>query len=288
MKLNKKLLALISMLSVVAMSGCTPKTQTSVDDNTKLAYASSSALSLVNTSSSSISGGKEARRAWSDLDLSFDTDAITSTFEDLVEQFDLLFDAQEHVEVTVIENEGGEFAYTSNISIGENDEFTYSLNYNTEVKEHSVTSIGEVVINYVPLEMNFTLDYESSIVYEDGVSVINFKLYMNLLKEEDHTSYIEVKEVLDTKELTGNKFDYKLVINNATILEYSIEIPVADDNTLVVNLGALSFTVNREVDGNNIKIVITMGYGDVTLFNITFEKKEDSEGKITYSITANK
>lgn len=285
MKLNK-LFTLSALLALIALGGCTPNNNTNDDDaNKKLAYASSSALALVNTSSSSIPGVKTVRGAWSP-----DTTGLEDTFSDLVAQFDTLFDAQRNVEVTIIENEGGEFAYTSNIAIGENKEFTYSLNYNQEVVEGSVTQDGELVVNYVPLSLNLTLNYESSVIYDNdnGTGHINFKLYFDLTNKENTSTYIEVNEVIDSNNLTANRFDYALVINDQTILDYSIEIPVAEEDNLVLKMGELTFEVSRDVNEGETTITISSKLGDVTLFTISFHKNVDEDGKVTYSIaTAN-
>lgn len=284
MKLNKNLLLLSTLLSVAVLSGCNLNKNDQDDANTKLAYASSSALSLVNTSSSSIQRAKNTRRA-----LSFNASGLEETFSGLVAQFDTIFDANQKVEVEIIENESGEFKYTNNITIGENDEFTYTLNYNKEVSEEKVTDIGELVINYAPRDFVFTLNYESSIVYSEEYKggIINFKLYIDIFNKENTTSYVEVNEVISTNDLTKNRFDYKLVVNDISLINYSIEIPVADDNTFVLKMGELTFEVKKSEYDGETSIIISLSFGDTNLFSIVFHKVEE-DGKVKYYIaTAN-
>lgn len=284
MKLNKNLLLLSTLLSVAVLSGCNLNKNDQDDANTKLAYASSSALSLVNTSSSSIQRAKNTRRA-----LSFDATGLEETFSGLVAQFDTIFDANQKVEVEIIENESGEFKYTNNITIGENDEFTYTLNYNKEVSEEKVTDIGKLVINYAPRDFVFTLNYESSITYSDEYKggIINFKLYIDIFNKENTTSYVEVNEVISTNDLTKNRFDYKLVVNDISLINYSIEIPVADDNTFVLKMGELTFEVKKSEYDGETSIIISLSFGDTNLFSIVFHKVEE-DGKVKYYIaTAN-
>lgn len=283
MKLNKKILVLISMLSIIALGGCSFNKDNSNDADKKLAYASSSALTLVNTSFTT-SGGKAARRAYNP------ENAIGNEYQDkiseLIASFDTIFDASKKVEVKVGEVEGGEFAYKSDIAIGTNKEFKYSLNYNQEVVEGKTIQNGELVVSYVPLELDLTLNYSSSLTYDNAAKAaqVNFKLYFDLTNKESTSTYIEVNEVIDSKEITSNKFEYSVVINNQSVFNYSIEIPVAAGDSFVLKIGSATFEVTKSEKNGKTSITIASKFGDQVLFSITFQKNEDGNGKVTYSL----
>ncbi len=286
MKLNKKLLVLTSMLSIIALGGCSLDKDSSSDEDKKLAYASSSALTLVNTSFTT-SRGKEARRAYNPANaIEIGTGEYQDKISELVASFDAIFDANKKVEVEVSEVTGGKFAYTSNIAIGANKEFTYTLNYNQEVSEEKTVQNGELVVSYVPLELDLTLNYSSSISYDNvaGAAQINFKLYFDLTNKESTSTYIEVNEVIDSKEMTSNKFEYSIVVNDKSVFNYSIEIPVANGDSFILKMGSLTFEVTKSEKNGKTTITFASKLGDQTLFSFSFQKNEDEDGKITYTI----
>lgn len=274
--MKKKMLLPIVLMGVAGglLVGCSNETNTQSVEN-KTAYASASALSLVNKATSN-TGVKKAK-------------VETNVFDDIVSQFDVLLSAKESTNVKVISNSGGEYAFTNEITIGEDSKFTYLLNYNQTTEEGLVKEEGELVINYSPLQFNFSLNFENIITYDKNNKngSIDFKLYIDVLNKESTTSYVRVSEIVDLVNPSFNSFDYSLVVNERELMSYRIEIPEVDGQALNLYIGSMKYSIRREVSESGSSIVIASYVNEIEVFSIVYNK-EINDGNVSYNLQINR
>lgn len=274
--MKKKMLLPIVLMGVAGglLVGCSNETNTQSVEN-KTAYASASALSLVNKATSN-TGVKKAK-------------VETNVFDDIVSQFDVLLSAKESTNVKVVSNSGGEYAFTNEITIGEDSKFTYLLNYNQTTEEGLVKEEGELVINYSPLQFNFSLNFENIITYDKNNKngSIDFKLYIDVLNKESTTSYVRVSEIVDLVNPSFNSFDYSLVVNERELMSYRIEIPEVDGQALNLYIGSMKYSIRREVSESGSSIVIASYVNEIEVFSIVYNK-EINDGNVSYNLQISK
>lgn len=288
----KKLFKTLSLLSVLALgvSGCN-NTQNpekpEPDVNEKMAYASSSALNLVSGSSplslKKMQNDSSSEGGFTLPDFGFG-EAAGELFNDYIEQFDVLLEAKTSVNVEVKENEEGEYKYSSVITIGEGEDFTYTLNYNTTESDNVITQEGVLVVSYLPLDYDYSLNFlaTNTFLEDENYGTINFKLFINMFDKDDTTTYVEVNETVNNA--TQNDFQYKVVFANTTIMNYSISIPVAEEGKITVTLNGLVYSIEKTTSEENVTtIVITMLVSDKGGMSITYEKTINEDGTFTYT-----
>lgn len=288
----KKLFKTLSLLSVLALgvSGCN-NTQNpekpEPDVNEKMAYASSSALNLVSGSSplslKKMQNDSSSEGGFTLPDFGFG-EAAGELFNDYIEQFDVLLEAKTSVNVEVKENEEGEYKYSSVITIGEGEDFTYTLNYNTTESDNVITQEGVLVVSYLPLDYDYSLNFLATNIFleDENYGTINFKLFINMFDKNDTTTYVEVNETVNNA--TQNDFQYKVVFANTTIMNYSISIPVAEEGKITVTLNGLVYSIEKTTSEENVTtIVITMLVSDKGGMSITYEKTINEDGTFTYT-----
>ena len=291
----KKLFKTLSLLSVLALgvSGCN-NTQNpekpEPDVNEKMAYASSSALNLVSGSSplslKKMQNDSSSEGGFTLPDFGFG-EATSELFNDYIEQFDVLLEAKTSVNVEVKENEEGEYKYSSVITIGEGEDFTYTLNYNTTESDNVITQEGVLVVSYLPLDYDYSLNFlaTNTFLEDENYGTINFKLFINMFDKNDTTTYVEVNETVNNA--TQNDFQYKVVIKDTTIMNYSISIPVAEEGKITVTLNGLVYSIEKTTSEENVTtIVITMLVSDKGGMSITYEKTVNEDGTFTYTYKA--
>ena len=291
----KKLFKTLSLLSVLALgvSGCN-NTQNpekpEPDVNEKMAYASSSALNLVSGSSplslKKMQNDSSSEGGFNLPDFGFG-EATSELFNDYIEQFDVLLEAKTSVNVEVKENEEGEYKYSSVITIGEGEDFTYTLNYNTTESDNIITSAGVLVVSYLPLDYDYSLNFlaTNTFLEDENYGTINFKLFINMFNKEDTSTYVEVNETVNNA--IQNDFQYKLVIKNTTLMNYSISIPVAEEGKITVTLNGLVYSIEKVASEENVTtIIITMLVSDKGGMSITYEKTINEDGSFTYTYKA--
>ena len=291
----KKLFKTLSLLSVLALgaSGCN-NTQNpekpEPDVNEKMAYASSSALNLVGGSSplslKKMQNDSSSEGGFTLPDFGFG-EAAGELFNDYIEQFDVLLEAKTSVNVEVKENEEGEYKYSSVITIGEGEDFTYTLNYNTTESDNVITQEGVLVVSYLPLDYDYSLNFlaTNTFLEDENYGTINFKLFINMFDKNDTTTYVEVNETVNNA--TQNDFQYKVVFANTTIMNYSISIPVAEEGKITVTLNGLVYSIEKTTSEENVTtIVITMLVSDKGGMSITYEKTVNEDGTFTYTYKA--
>lgn len=288
----KKLFKTLSLLSVLALgvSGCnnvTPEDKPEPDVNEKMAYASSSALNLVSGSSplslKKMQNDSSSEGGFTLPDFGFG-EAAGELFNDYIEQFDVLLEAKTSVNVEVKENEEGEYKYSSVITIGEGEDFTYTLNYNTTESDNVITQEGVLVVSYLPLDYDYSLNFlaTNTFLEDENYGTINFKLFINMFDKNDTTTYVEVNETVNNA--TQNDFQYKVVFANTTIMNYSISIPVAEEGKITVTLNGLVYSIEKNTSEENVTtIVITMLVSDKGGMSITYEKTVNEDGTFTYT-----
>ena len=288
----KKLFKILSLLSVLALgvSGCN-NTQNpekpEPDVNEKMAYASSSALNLVSGSSplslKKMQNDSSSEGGFTLPDFGFG-EAAGELFNDYIEQFDVLLEAKTSVNVEVKENTEGEYKYSSVITIGEGEDFTYTLNYNTTESDNVITQEGVLVVSYLPLDYDYSLNFlaTNTFLEDENYGTINFKLFINMFDKDDTTTYVEVNETVNNA--TQNDFQYKVVFANTTIMNYSISIPVAEEGKITVTLNGLVYSIEKTTSEENVTtIVITMLVSDKGGMSITYEKTVNEDGTFTYT-----
>ena len=291
----KKLFKTLSLLSVLALgvSGCN-NTQNlekpEPDVNEKMAYASSSALNLVGGSSplslKKMQNDSSSEGGFTLPDFGFG-EAAGELFNDYIEQFDVLLEAKTSVNVEVKENTEGEYKYSSVITIGEGEDFTYTLNYNTTESDNVITQEGVLVVSYLPLDYDYSLNFlaTNTFLEDENYGTINFKLFINMFDKNDTTTYVEVNETVNNA--TQNDFQYKVVFANTTIMNYSISIPVAEEGKITVTLNGLVYSIEKTTSEENVTtIVITMLVSDKGGMSITYEKTVNEDGTFTYTYKA--
>ena len=291
----KKLFKTLSLLSVLALgvSGCN-NTQNpekpEPDVNEKMAYASSSALNLVSGSSplslKKMQNDSSSEGGFTLPDFGFG-EAAGELFNDYIEQFDVLLEAKTSVNVEVKENEEGEYKYSSVITIGEGEDFTYTLNYNTTESDNVITQEGVLVVSYLPLDYDYSLNFlaTNTFLEDENYGTINFKLFINMFDKNDTTTYVEVNETVNNA--TQNDFQYKVVIKDTTIMNYSISIPVAEEGKITVTLNGLVYSIEKTTSEENVTtIVITMLVSDKGGMSFTYEKTVNEDGTFTYTYKA--
>lgn len=291
----KKLFKTLSLLSVLALgvSGCN-NTQNpekpEPDVNEKMAYASSSALNLVSGSSplslKKMQNDSSSEGGFTLPDFGFG-EAAGELFNDYIEQFDVLLEAKTSVNVEVKENEEGEYKYSSVITIGEGEDFTYTLNYNTTESDNVITQEGVLVVSYLPLDYDYSLNFlaTNTFLEDENYGTINFKLFINMFDKNDTTTYVEVNETVNNA--TQNDFQYKVVIKDTTIMNYSISIPVAEKGKITVTLNGLVYSIEKTTSEENVTtIVITMLVSDKGGMSFTYEKTVNEDGTFTYTYKA--
>ena len=291
----KKLFKTLSLLSVLALgvSGCN-NTQNpekpEPDVNEKMAYASSSALNLVSGSSplslKKMQNDSSSEGGFTLPDFGFG-EAAGELFNDYIEQFDVLLEAKTSVNVEVKENEEGEYKYSSVITIGEGEDFTYTLNYNTTESDNVITQEGVLVVSYLPLDYDYSLNFlaTNTFLEDENYGTINFKLFINMFDKNDTTTYVEVNETVNNA--TQNDFQYKVVFANTTIMNYSISIPVAEEGKITVTLNGLVYSIEKTTSEENVTtIVITMLVSDKGGMSFTYEKTVNEDGTFTYTYKA--
>lgn len=288
----KKLFKTLSLLSVLALgvSGCNnvaPEDKPEPDVNEKMAYASSSALNLVSGSSplslKKMQNDSSSEGGFTLPDFGFG-EAAGELFNDYIEQFDVLLEAKTSVNVEVKENEEGEYKYSSVITIGEGEDFTYTLNYNTTESDNVITQEGVLVVSYLPLDYDYSLNFlaTNTFLEDENYGTINFKLFINMFDKDDTTTYVEVNETVNNA--TQNDFQYKVVFANTTIMNYSISIPVAEEEKITVTLNGLVYSIEKNTSEENVTtIVITMLVSDKGGMSITYEKTVNEDGTFTYT-----
>lgn len=288
----KKLFKTLSLLSVLALgvSGCN-NTQNpekpEPDVNEKMAYASSSALNLVSGSSplslKKMQNDSSSEGGFTLPDFGFG-EAAGELFNDYIEQFDVLLEAKTSVNVEVKENTEGEYKYSSVITIGEGEDFTYTLNYNTTESDNVITQEGVLVVSYLPLDYDYSLNFlaTNTFLEDENYGTINFKLFINMFDKNDTTTYVEVNETVNNA--TQNDFQYKVVIKDTTIMNYSISIPVAEEGKITVTLNGLVYSIEKTTSEEKVTtIVITMLVSDKGGMSITYEKTINEDGTFTYT-----
>lgn len=274
--MKKRFLLPSIMLSIVGglLVGCSSNTNApSVEKKT--AYASSSAIGLISNSANSTKSKKM---------LGISSSEVSSLFNDLLSQFDVLLSASESTNVRVIENSEGEFKYTNEITIGEDSQFTYYLNYNQTEESGIISECGELIINYEPLDFNYSLDFENVITYdnEKKSGSVDFKLYIDLINKDNKNTYVQVSEKIDVN-TAFNKFNYSLVINDNKLMNYEIEIPV-EGQSLNVYINDMKFSITRDVSDSSSSIVIAYYLADIEVFSIVYIKDIDDNGDVSYSL----
>jgi hypothetical protein len=291
----KKLFKTLSLLSVLTLgaSGCNlnnKEEKAEPNVNEKMAYASSSALNLVSGSSplslKKMQNDSSSEGGFNLPDFGF-KDAAGEMFKDYIEQFDVLLEAKTRVNVEVKENSEGEYKYSSIITIGEGEDFTYILNYNTKESDNVITQEGVLVVSYLPLDYDYSLNFLATNTFldDENYGTINFKLFINVFNKEDKTTYVEVNETINNS--TQNDFQYKMVIANTTIMNYSISIPVAEEGKITVSLNGLVYSIEKSVSEDNVTtIVITMLVSDKGGMSFTYEKIVNEDGTFTYTYKA--
>ena len=206
---------------------------------------------------------------------------------DYIEQFDVLLEAKTSVNVEVKENEEGEYKYSSVITIGEGEDFTYTLNYNTTESDNVITQEGVLVVSYLPLDYDYSLNFlaTNTFLEDENYGTINFKLFINMFDKNDTTTYVEVNETVNNE--TQNDFQYKVVIKDTTIMNYSISIPVAEEGKITVTLNGLVYSIEKTTSEENVTtIVITMLVSDKGGMSFTYEKTVNEDGTFTYTYKA--
>ena len=292
----KKLFKTLSLLSVLALgvSGCNNQKQdekAEPDVNEKMAYASSSALNLVGNNASPFNLKKMQNNSSSEGGFNLPDfglgDATSELFNDYIEQFDILIEAKTSVNVEVKENTEGEYKYSSVITIGEGEDFTYTLNYNTTESDNVITQEGVLVVSYLPLDYDYSLNFlaTNTFLEDENYGTINFKLFINMFDKNDTTTYVEVNETVNNS--TQNDFQYKVVLGNTTIMNYSISIPVAEEGKITVTLNGLVYSIEKTTNEENVTtIVITMLVSDKGGMSFTYEKIINEDGTFTYTYKA--
>lgn len=291
----KKLFKTLGLLSVLALgvSGCN-NTQNpekpEPDVNEKMAYASSSALNLVGNASpfslKKMQNDSSSEGGFNLPDFGFG-EATSELFNDYIEQFDVLIEAKTKVNVEVKENKEGEYKYSSVITIGEGEDFTYTLNYNTTESDNIITSAGVLVVSYLPLDYDYSLNFlaTNTFLEDENYGTINFKLFINMFNKEDTSTYVEVNETVNNA--TQNDFQYKLVIKNTTLMNYSVSIPVAEEGKITVTLNGLVYSIEKVTNEEKVTtIIITMLVSDKGGMSITYEKTVNEDGSFTYTYKA--
>ena len=291
----KKLFKTLSLLSVLTLgvSGCnntTSEEKAEPNVNEKMAYASSSALNLVGNASpfslKKMQNDSSSEGGFNLPDFGFG-EATSELFNDYIEQFDVLIEAKTKVNVEVKENSEGEYKYSSVITIGEGEDFTYTLNYNTTESDNVITSAGVLVVSYLPLDYDYSLNFlaTNTFLEDENYGTINFKLFINMFNKEDTSTYVEVNETVNNA--TQNDFQYKLVIKNTTLMNYSISIPVAEEGKITVTLNGLVYSIEKTTSEENVTtIIITMLVSDKGGMSITYEKTINEDGSFTYTYKA--
>lgn len=291
----KKLFKTLSLLSVLTLgaSGCNlnnKEEKAEPDVNEKMAYASSSALNLVSGSSplslKKMQNDSSSEGGFNLPDFGFG-EATSELFNDYIEQFDVLIEAKTKVNVEVKENSEGEYKYSSVITIGEGEDFTYTLNYNTTESDNIITSAGVLVVSYLPLDYDYSLNFlaTNTFLEDENYGTINFKLFINMFNKEDTSTYVEVNETVNNA--TQNDFQYKLVIKNTTLMNYSVSIPVAEEGKITVTLNGLVYSIEKTTSEENVTtIIITMLVSDKGGMSITYEKTINEDGSFTYTYKA--
>ena len=291
----KKLFKTLSLLSVLTLgvSGCnntTSEEKSEPNVNEKMAYASSSALNLVGNASpfslKKMQNDSSSEGGFNLPDFGFG-EATSELFNDYIEQFDVLIEAKTKVNVEVKENSEGEYKYSSVITIGEGEDFTYTLNYNTTESDNIITSAGVLVVSYLPLDYDYSLNFlaTNTFLEDENYGTINFKLFINMFNKEDTSTYVEVNETVNNA--TQNDFQYKLVIKNTTLMNYSISIPVAEEGKITVSLNGLVYSIEKTTSEENVTtIIITMLVSDKGGMSITYEKTINEDGSFTYTYKA--
>jgi hypothetical protein len=290
----KKLFKTLGLLSVLTLgvNGCNSFDQEKAEPNVneKMAYASSSALNLVSGSSplslKKMQNDSSSEGGFNLPDFGF-KDAAGEMFKDYIEQFDVLLEAKTRVNVEVKENSEGEYKYSSIITIGEGEDFTYTLNYNTKESDNVITQEGVLVVSYLPLDYDYSLNFLATNTFldDENYGTINFKLFINVFNKEDKSTYVEVNETINNS--TQNDFQYKMVIANTTIMNYSISIPVAEEGKITVSLNGLVYSIEKSVSEDNVTtIVITMLVSDKGGMSFTYEKIVNEDGTFTYTYKA--
>lgn len=289
----KKILKKFSLFTVLilglgGLAACSEKNTSSSASkeevpsvNEKLAYASSGALNFVNTPSASPMNISLGNGFLSNLPVDGN-----ELFDKYISQFDVLLEAQSSTFIEVKENEeGSDYQYTALITIGESNDFSYSLNYNQEETDNLVTQVGVLEIEYLPMEYNFTLNFETKITYdvEKINGSINFKLYTNVINKEDRTTYVEVNESVDASNIDINCFQYKVVVNDTVLMNYEISIPQETNGEIVVVLNNATYSIKRETLDGVTKIYISLIVSDVKTFTIVYEKIVNDNGDISYN-----
>jgi hypothetical protein len=214
-------------------------------------------------------------------------EATSELFNDYIEQFDVLIEAKTKVNVEVKENSEGEYKYSSVITIGEGEDFTYTLNYNTTESDNIITSAGVLVVSYLPLDYDYSLNFlaTNTFLEDENYGTINFKLFINMFNKEDTSTYVEVNETVNNA--TQNDFQYKLVIKNTTLMNYSVSIPVAEEGKITVSLNGLVYSIEKVTSEENVTtIIITMLVSDKGGISITYEKTINEDGSFTYTYKA--
>lgn len=291
----KKLFKTLSLLSVLALgvSGCNlnnKEEKAEPNVNEKMAYASSSALNLVGNASpfslKKMQNDSSSEGGFNLPDFGFG-EAASELFNDYIEQFDVLIEAKTKVNVEVKKNSEGEYKYSSVITIGEGEDFTYTLNYNTTESDNIITSAGVLVVSYLPLDYDYSLNFlaTNTFLEDENYGTINFKLFINMFNKEDTSTYVEVNETVNNA--TQNDFQYKLVIKNTTLMNYSVSIPVAEEGKITVSLNGLVYSIEKTTNEENVTtIVITMLVSDKGGMSITYEKTINEDGSFTYTYKA--
>lgn len=291
----KKLFKTLSLLSVLALgvSGCNlnnKEEKAEPNVNEKMAYASSSALNLVGNASpfslKKMQNDSSSEGGFNLPDFGFG-EAASELFNDYIEQFDVLLEAKTKVNVEVKKNSEGEYKYSSVITIGEGEDFTYTLNYNTTESDNIITSAGVLVVSYLPLDYDYSLNFlaTNTFLEDENYGTINFKLFINMFNKEDTSTYVEVNETVNNA--TQNDFQYKLVIKNTTLMNYSVSIPVAEEGKITVSLNGLVYSIEKTTNEENVTtIVITMLVSDKGGMSITYEKTINEDGSFTYTYKA--
>lgn len=291
----KKLFKTLGLLSVLALgvSGCNlnnKEEKAEPNVNEKMAYASSSALNLVGNASpfslKKMQNDSSSEGGFNLPDFGFG-EATSELFNDYIEQFDVLIEAKTKVNVEVKENSEGEYKYSSVITIGEGEDFTYTLNYNTTESDNVITQAGVLVVSYLPLDYDYSLNFlaTNTFLEDENYGTINFKLFINMFNKEDTSTYVEVNETVNNA--TQNDFQYKLVIKNTTLMNYSISIPVAEEGKITVTLNGLVYSIEKVTSEENVTtIIITMLVSDKGGMSITYEKTVNEDGTFTYTYKA--
>ena len=106
-----------------------------------------------------------------------------------------------------------------------------------------------------------------------------------MFNKEDTSTYVEVNETVNNA--TQNDFQYKLVIKNTTLMNYSVSIPVAEEGKITVSLNGLVYSIEKTTSEENVTtIIITMLVSDKGGMSITYEKTINEDGSFTYTYKA--